>query len=256
MNTSAKAYEPPGRIAVWAFTRYFRALFRRHFASVRWHALDDPRGWDRSVPVLLVANHTNWWDGFFSVLLTHEMKLTCHVLMEAQHLDRYPAFRRIGTLPVRRNSHVGAWRDLHDAGSALRPGTALWIYPQGKRCPAGEPLRHLERGAAQLVLTHGSPVRVVPVGFRYPFTSEQQPEALALIGSSWITSGPGDRRELTQRVAEAMSDTLARLDARIATESLSEFRTLVPGRLSINKRMDKARHAMGLLRGPFEARNG
>jgi len=30
----------------------------------------------------------------------------------------------------------------------------------------------------------------------------------------------------------------------------------VTGKLSINKRMDRVRHSLGLLRGPFEARNG
>jgi hypothetical protein len=30
----------------------------------------------------------------------------------------------------------------------------------------------------------------------------------------------------------------------------------VAGRLSINKRMDRVRHAVGLLRGRFEPRNG
>ena len=63
---ASPAYQAPRPIAVWAFARYFRGLFRRHFASARWSALDDPAGWDHSVPVLFVSNHTSWWDGFFS----------------------------------------------------------------------------------------------------------------------------------------------------------------------------------------------
>jgi hypothetical protein len=31
---------------------------------------------------------------------------------------------------------------------------------------------------------------------------------------------------------------------------------LVTGKLSVNKRMDRFRHAVGLLRGEFQARNG
>ena len=98
------AYQAPRPLAVWAFARYFRGLFRRHFASARWAALDAPAGWDRSVPVLFVSNHTSWWDGFFSCLLTGEWGFTFHILMEAANLERYPAFRRIGTLPLRRDS--------------------------------------------------------------------------------------------------------------------------------------------------------
>ena len=250
------AYQAPRPLAVWAFARYFRGLFRHHFASARWVALDAPAGWDRSVPVLFVSNHTNWWDGFFSFLLTAEWGLTFHILMEAAQLERYRAFRRIGTLPIRRDSRMGAWQDLHDADRALRPGSSLWIYPQGQRRPATEIPTRLERGAAHLAIRHSGPLRICPVAFRYPFTSEQLPEAVALAGMSWLHDGHGDRRILTDQIGAALRDTVGALDARLSGEALDDFRILVPGRLSINKRMDRLRHSLGLLKGPFEARNG
>jgi hypothetical protein len=53
-----------------------------------------------------------------------------------------------------------------------------------------------------------------------------------------------------------LADTVRALDALVGAERLEAFRPLAPGRLSVNKRMDRVRHALGLLRGPFEARNG
>ena len=254
---ASPAYQAPRPIAVWAFARYFRGLFRRHFASARWSALDDPTGWDHSVPVLFLSNHTNWWDGFFSCLLTAEWGFTFHILMEAGNLERYPAFRRIGTLPLRRDSRMGAWQDLHDADRALRAGSSLWIYPQGRRRPATEVPWRLERGAAHLAIRHSGPLRICPVAFRYSFMSEQLPEAIALAGVSWLHDGQDeDRSILTDRMGAALRDTVRALDARLSDEALDDFRILVPGRLSINKRMDRVRHSLGLLRGPFEARNG
>jgi hypothetical protein len=138
----------------------------------------------------------------------------------------------------------------------LRPGSALWIYPQGRRRPAAESPLRLERGAAHLAVRHDGLLRICPVAFRYPFTSEQLPEALALVGGSWLHDGGDDRRVLTERIGAAMHETLEGLDARIAVEALDGFRTLVPGQLSLNKRMDRVRHSLGLLRGPFQARNG
>lgn len=249
-------YLAPSPLAAWASARYVRGLFRRHFASVWWAAEVEPAGWDRAVPVLFVSNHTNWWDGFFSFILTREFGFTCHLLMEAANLDRYPAFRRLGTLPVRRDSRMGAWEDLHAADRVLRPGAALWIYPQGRRRPAGEPPGRLERGAAQLAVRHAGPLRICPVAFRYPFMSEQLPEALALVGRSWLHEGGDDRRVLTERIGVALRETVEALDARVAAEALDGFRVLVPGRLSVNKRLDRVRHSLGLLRGPFQARNG
>ena len=73
--------------------------------------------------------------------------------------------------------------------SVLRPGSSLWIYPQGRRRPATEVPWRLERGAAHLAIRHAGPLRICPVAFRYPFLSEQLPEAVALAGRSWLHDG-------------------------------------------------------------------
>jgi len=86
--------------------------------------------------------------------------------------------------------------------------------------------------------------------------SEQLPEAIALAGMSWLHDGHDDRRMLTERIGGALRDTIGALDARLSGEALDGFHVLVPGKLSINKRMDRVRHSLGLLKGPFEARNG
>ncbi|MGH7630369.1 MAG: hypothetical protein ACREOF_13510, partial [Gemmatimonadales bacterium] len=102
------------------------------------------------------------------------------------------------------------------------------------------------------------PVRLCPVALRYVFVGEQLPEAFALIGRPQV-SGPApveDRRALTTLLEAATLDTLDALDALLREEAHGSFRTLVAGKLSVNKRMDRFRHAVGLLRGPFEARNG
>jgi hypothetical protein len=59
-----------------------------------------------------------------------------------------------------------------------------------------------------------------------------------------------------QRIAARLGDTLDALDGLVTHERLEAFRPLAAGGLSVNKRLDRFRHAVGLLRGPFEARNG
>ncbi len=96
------------------------------------------------------------------------------------------------------------------------------------------------------------------MAFRYAFRGEQLPEAFALVARPWIVA-PGaypHRRALAPAIERELVAAVEALDALIRTESLGSFRVLVPGRLSVNKRMDRFRHAVGLLRGPFEARNG
>jgi 1-acyl-sn-glycerol-3-phosphate acyltransferase len=249
---------PPSRTAGRLFQRYVRGQVRQHFAGVHWTGAERAAGWDPALPVLALANHTNWWDGFLAVLVTGRLGRRFQILMEAKNLARYRVFLRVGAVPLHRDRPRQAYHDLLAAVDYLRPGSALWISPQGERRPPAEPLDRLERGAALLALRAGRPIRICPVAFRYTFVSEQRPEAFVQLGDDWVLE-PGaetDRDRLMRRMAGALGATVAALDRRLAAEQLDGFRSLAPGRLSVNKQLDRARHAVGLLRGPFEARNG
>jgi 1-acyl-sn-glycerol-3-phosphate acyltransferase len=246
----------PNPVALRLFERYLRREVRRHFSAVHWSTAV-AGGLSRSVPTIFVANHTNWWDGFLAFLVTRALGLECRVLMEAQHLARYRLFLRLGALPLHRELARAAYADLGAAASQLKPGVGLWIFPQGGRRPPSEPITGCERGAAHLVLQCPEPVRVCPVGFRYTFVGEQLPEAFVMVGESWVPAVPGlDRAALMTGIEKRLGDTVRALDALVSAERLDAFRPLVPGQLSVNKRLDRVRHALGLLRGPFEARNG
>lgn len=203
----------------------------------------------------MVANHTNWWDGFMAVLVTRALGRRFQVLMEARHLARYRAFLRVGALPLRRGHPAAAREDLARALPYMDPAALLWVFPQGSRRPATEPVGRLESGAAWLALAKGTPVRIQPMAFRYAYRGEQLPEAFAWAGKGWTVEA-GNRRDVTHDIELSLRQALDLLDDRLRSEHLADARLLVPGRLSVNKRLDQARHAVGLLDGPFEARNG
>lgn len=260
MHAPPAAPPLPNRSAARAFGWYLDRLAGRHFTTVRWRTAEDPAPWPGEA-LLFVANHTNWWDGFMAHQVTRALGVSFQVLMDAKGVAAYPLFRRVGAVPVRRTSPFQAVADLQAIAGNLRPGVGVWIFPQGERRPAAEPLVDTERGAAQLALTAGVPVRLVPVGFRYPFLSEQLPEAFVLLGRSWMVPGgagtrAGGRRELALEIEARLNQTLAELDEALQREDTAGFDVLIHGRRSINKRLDRVRHSVGALEGPFEERNG
>ncbi|MEO8479027.1 MAG: lysophospholipid acyltransferase family protein [Gemmatimonadota bacterium] len=259
MTRRAEVPQPPlpsHPMATRAFGWYLDRLARKTFASVRWRSETEWRGWDAAIPTLVVANHTSWWDGFLSHQVTRAMGHDFRILMQADNLARYSFFRRIGAMPIERRSAPQAMRDLESAGAALVPGTMLWIYPQGARRPAGESLSALEAGAAWLITRHPGPLRVLPVAFRYVLLSEQHPEAMISVGSPWLVHAKNDLRgPITADICAHLTTTVAELDARLRVESLDGFLPLVSGTPSINNRLDRVRHALGLL-PDFQARNG
>lgn len=252
---------PPSPVASRLFESYVRRLAARHFAGVHWaQESGSPERWARDTPTIFVANHTNWWDGFLAFLVCRSLGLGFQVLMEARHLQRYRTFLRLGALPLRREHPHQAYADLEAAAGYLRPGVGLWVFPQGSRRPATEPLARCERGAAHLAQRLGGPVRLCPVAFRYPFLGEQLPEAFVLLGQAWIHQPQAPTRrsrgELMEVLARRLGETIGSLDQLLRREELAAFEPLARGRLSVNKRLDRFRHAIGLLRGKFEARNG
>jgi chlorobactene lauroyltransferase len=249
---------PPGPFPQLLFERYVRRLVRRQFTGVHWTGQGAAAAWDRQVPTLFVANHTNWWDGFLAFLMTRRLGLDFQVLMEARHLSCYRAFLRIGALPLRRDRPRDAYADLTASAGYLRPGVGFWIFPQGERRPPGEPVAGCGKGAAHLAAGHPGPLRICPVAFRYAFVGEQLPEAFVLVGESWVRAAEDrtGRDAMMPEIEWRLRATIATLDGLVGPERLGAFRPLAVGRLSVNKRLDRFRHAIGLLRGQFEARNG
>ncbi len=249
--------DAPSPRATRAFGAYLDLLARRTFATVRWRSRTAWRDWDDTIPTLAIANHSSWWDGFLSHQVSRAMGWGFRILMETEHLDRYRVFRRFGAIPIERRDPRRAMRDLAAATDCLASRTMVWVYPQGSRRPAAEPLDHLEHGAGWMIRRHGGPLRVLPVAFRYGFLSEQRPEAFALLGEPWLiaTRPAEDRRTITARLAAMLTATIGELDGDLATERLDRHEVLIAGRVSINNRLDRVRHALGLL-PDYQARNG
>jgi hypothetical protein len=252
-------YRPPRSLVLRLLDRYVRAQVGKHFSSARLGPIAaGDSGWDRTIPTLFIANHSNWWDGFFAFLVGRELGLTSHLLMDAENLERYPLFRLVGALPLRRESRRGRYQDLAASRACLEPGAALWIFPQGARHPQGERPARLFPGAAELAVRHAAPLRICAVAFRYVYLGEQLPEAFGWLGRHWVLEPGcyGHRRSLMPVLERDLLVAVDTLDGLLRAESLAGFRTIVEGRLSINKRMDRVRHAVGLLRGRFEPRSG
>lgn len=254
-----RADNHPGAEA--AFLRYLDWAVPRRFYDVRVagaDGLDDP---DPAVPTLVLANHSNWWDGFMAMLVTHRlMGRRFHVMMEERHLRRYRFFTRLGAFGVDRDHPRAARESLAHAAELLaRPSTALWIFPQGRLRPNDVRPLEFESGAARLALRLGR-VRICPVAMRYEFLHEEKPQALIQLGEPYLLSddareaGP---RALSARMEAEVTELLDTLNRAIRQEALEAFKPLVSGPMSLNRRLDAWRVRLGLLDpAEFDPRNG
>lgn len=246
-----------------AFARYARWYLRRHFHAVRLAA---------SVPavpavppdaaLVVYLNHPSWWDPLLALTLaaTHFPERTHHGPIDAAMLERYGFFRRLGFFGVEPGTVAGARRFLRLADALLaRPGTALWITPQGEFTdPRRRPVRlrpGLGRAARRLVDRPGGAV-LLPLAVEYPFWEERFPEALVaygepvdadhLAGELGGGASPADwDRALAARL-ETAQDCLAAL---AQGRDPGSFHTLVGGRAGVGGVYDLWRAARALVTG-------
>lgn len=115
---------------VYPFFQYYTEyLIRRRFHAARIIGTFT----DRELPVLLIANHIGWWDGFWAMYLKRKVfKRKFYFMMQEDQLLRYRFFNRTGAFSVNKGSRE-VIRSLEYATRLLEEKeNMLLIYPQGK----------------------------------------------------------------------------------------------------------------------------
>ncbi|MFO0599606.1 MAG: lysophospholipid acyltransferase family protein [Myxococcaceae bacterium] len=194
-------HEGRSPLMTWGWSRYVHWKLRRQFRAL-WATGALPA----EEPVVLYANHTNFWDGFLvHAVVTHGHR-DGFVMMEEQNLARFRFLRHLGAFSVRRGSSASARETLQHATTILRrPRASVLVFPQGKLAPFDAPLE-LERGAELLARWAG--VRCVPMALRYALFEHEYPDALIAIGEPHDAAGPD---EMAARLG-ALRSALARVE--------------------------------------------
>ena len=266
-----------------AFAAYGRWYLRRHFHAVR--RSGPPPRIPAGAALVVYCNHPSWWDPMLAIHLAATLfpARTHHGPIDAAALRRYPFFRRLGFFGVQPGV-AGARRFLRVAGALVeRPGSALWITPEGRftdprqrpvrlrpglgrlaarlaRRSAGEGGGEAGRGSDGTAGGSASPgprrTVLLPLALEYPFWEERTPEALLRFGEPlelpWTVGEPGppataaawDR--LLARRLEAAQDALRQ--AAMARDPAA-FEVMLAGRAGVGGVYDLWRAAKAAVRG-------
>lgn len=107
---------------------YAGPLLDRAFSEVRMlDKVDDP-----GLPLLMLANHFCWWDGFIQYRLNRAcLGRKLFVMMLEEQLEKHPILARCGCFSVRKHSR-SILESLDYAAEVMRsPENMLLIFPQG-----------------------------------------------------------------------------------------------------------------------------
>ena len=241
------------------FRRYVRRYLRKHFHRVsllRGTSPDVPDG----QPLIVIMNHPSWWDPMLALFFSsHFFPERDHFgPIDARALERYGILRKLGFFGVELGSPRGAKAFLDSAKAVLgRPGTGLWLTPQGEFAdPRTRPL-HFKPGLGHLAKRLGSG-QILPLAVDYVFWEERLPEALAAFGEPIDLAAPSASAEQwnsrCESSLEAAQDKLAEASSARRDEA---FEQLLGGRGGVGGVYDHWRRWVARVRGDkFDPRHG
>ena len=172
----------------WAdiiFQPYLTWLFKRNFHEIR--VFGTPPEIPDDLPLLLLPNHSTWWDGFFVYLLNKRVfHRTAYLMMLETQLTKYKFFAKIGAYSIEPGNRRGVIKSLKYTVELLnRDKSLVAVFPQGELLPWHTRPLDYKRGVEWILREHGKPVTVLPLAIRTEFLGEKRPSVFFLFGDAY-----------------------------------------------------------------------
>jgi 1-acyl-sn-glycerol-3-phosphate acyltransferase len=203
----------PNRIVQKWFDGWCRRSLRAHFNRVHLYLEPDSHwtDFDPSVPRIYVANHSSFWDGIVLNFLLGQFRRQQprYCMIDEVQVHEHPFFLRINGFSIRRDDARDSIDSIRYSVDLLqrtdRPA-CLVLFPQGKiESNDTRPIR--VEAAAPRIIQACPEARVVPVGLRYEFWSEQRAEAMVQVGPELRLGGLG-RARIAQTIQTKLMQAL------------------------------------------------
>lgn len=245
MHQKAIITAQPSDIHKWFWRHYFERSIRSAFYRCYIKGEDELSDWilspQKKEPLILYCTHGGWWDAAAVIFLSLKtFQLDALGMMEDTQLEKYSFFRKIGMFSVDRSNPRSAMESLIYCADNLRSQhRALWIFPQGKVLHQELRPVECESGMAFLIKKLGI-AHCAPVALRYDFLQEQKPEMFISIGKPerivWDNTLSTDT--LTKHFNSRLTDEWNTMRNDIIMHTLCDYKTLLDGKKSVEKRVD------------------
>lgn len=137
---------------------YGRARMKMHFSKIRMIGEIEKK----ELPVLLIANHFSWWDGFF-ITSFNQQKIgkRFHIMMEEKQLSENRFLNYGGVYSVRKQSKDVVESLKYTLELLTDSGNLVALFPQGKFESKYQYPLHFEKGLDWILKKLGSEVQFI-----------------------------------------------------------------------------------------------
>ena len=159
-----------GRLFLWFADR----LLDGHFQQLILEEGQVPPG-----PLLVLANHSGWWDPFLvHALNRRRWGRRFHVMMLETELSQRKFFRRVGAFSWNRGDRTDAIRGVaYAAGLLTDPANLVLIFPQGEIRSQHQPTQGFGSAPRWILAQAGVVVNTIFVSLLWDYGSRARPTA-------------------------------------------------------------------------------
>lgn len=226
------------------FKPYIMRLMKRYFHAIYLvgeSSLPDDR------PLLLLPNHSTWWDGFFVFLLKiYLFHRPLFLMMLEEQLRRNRFFSHIGVYSINPASLRGNRESLQYTIELLssQRNIVVCLFPQGELLPWSLQSMHYKRGLEWLLKKLPPDISVCQLAIRCEYLAAQRADVFLQLGPLKCVE---ECRGWTQEKWEnSHQQLLAELSIKIA--SGEKGRLVMAGKRSINESFERLRRQWGVIR--------
>jgi hypothetical protein len=221
------------------FRHYLKFLFHRHFSA--FHLLDRMPETDAQLPLLLLPNHSTWWDGFF-VFYFNQYFFTrrLYLMMLERQLRKYPFFKRVGAYGIEPDSPSAIRQSLRYSADVLNRQNSgknmLCIFPQGELLPWHTRPLVFKKGIDIIIRQSEKPFTVLPLAMRVELLEEQRPEVFFLCGQPLVSDADSFPGSLF--FTDQLTQLLQKTEQRIVNREAGKI--IFSGKISIHHRFERS----------------
>ncbi|MBN1560125.1 lysophospholipid acyltransferase family protein [candidate division KSB1 bacterium] len=227
------------------FSPYIRHLLKKHFNAI--HLLGAvPAFADYSI--LLLPNHSSWWDGFFIHFLKVKiLKRPTYLMMLEEQLSKNRFFSHVGAYSINPSSARSNLQSLSYSRDLLQRADkpVVCIFPQGELLPwSVRPLGY-KRGIDLILRKMTVPLNRCQVAFKCEFLAAQRADVFVKFADNHVVE-PGKRLDifgLEKEHAQLLDSVNSEIGHGV------QGHILLAGKKSVNESFEALRRKIGFLRG-------
>ncbi len=174
-------------IALWMLDLYLERITKKSFHSL--NLFGDVPQIAKSTPILLLPNHSSWWDGFLVQRLNKQyFERNLYILILEETIKKYPFFAKVGAFPINHKNPKSIIQSIRNSIEILESPTSplLNIYPQGVLTADFVRPIIFKNGISKIVNNCKTPIAVVALSMMVEMLSERKPYVFFKFGKTRI----------------------------------------------------------------------